>query len=324
MAEWLSIIAAFVGVAIICFVIFFSLTRQRRSDTRLVAAESDSHPELLLLGDMTEILSEGMPGEQRDRAEIAPELPRAGLYGPAVLAEYRAVRAVLILTPLFAAAAICLLVEGPQIPTIALCGLVLASLGYSLPRLYIYLRAQARAREIERGLPMFADMLSIALLAGQGLIGALRRVSTQLRNSFPNMTDELEIVIRQADMLNLNVAFDQWANRSQVADVRNLAVILTQSQRLGNEVSSALMEYATNIRSGARQRADAKAQRASFWMLFPTILCLWIPAVIVLVAPMYAEFAARRAKAKELMPKLGPDGAAGSHFRPINRGPQEK
>jgi tight adherence protein C len=323
MGEWGWIAVVSGGIAIICFALLLSLTRQRMPVSRLETAGSDSHPDLVL-GDMTEILARGLPGGDRDRVEIVPELARAGLYGPNALAEYRAVRALLILIPLFAAAATALLVEARMIPAVAMGGLVLAALGYSLPRLYIFLRAQNRAREIERGLPVFADMLSIALLAGQGLQGSLRRVATQLRNSFPNMTDELEIVIRQADMLNLNVAFDQWANRSQVADVRNLAVIIIQSQRLGNDVSSALMEYATNLRSGARQRADARAQRASFWMLFPTTLCLWIPATVVLVGPMYAEFAARRAKAKENLPNLSPNGPAGNHFRALKNATQEK
>jgi tight adherence protein C len=318
MTEWGWIAIAFGVVATISFIAFLLFTRRGIPESRLGAANPDSNPELVL-GDMTEILSQGIPGEGRDRESIVPELARAGLYGPMALAEYRAVRAVLILTPLFAAAAICLLVEPRRIPTVALSGVVLAALGYSVPRLFIYLRAESRTREIERGLPVFADMLSIALLAGQGLILALRRVTAQLRNTFPKMTSELEIVIRQADMLNLNVAFEQWSNRSQVADVRNLAVILNQSQRLGNDVSTALMEYASNLRSNARQRADAKAQRASFWMLFPTILCLWIPATVVLVGPMLAEFSARLTRAKEHVPALGPSGPGGGHFKTIQK-----
>ena len=213
---------------------------------------------------MTDVLARGLPGESRDREEILPELVRAGVYAPTALAEYRAVRAVLVLTPLFAAAAVALLVQQRYIPYVALGGMVLAMLGFALPRLYVTIRARNRSAEIERGLPVFADMLSIALLAGQGLSGALRRVTIQLRNAFPQMVEELELVIRQMEMLNLNAAFEQWANRSQLADVRNLAVILGQTQRLGNDVTTGLMEYATNLRTGARQRADARAQRAQF------------------------------------------------------------
>ena len=139
-------------------------------------------------------------------------------------------RAVLVLVPLFTAAAMAILVEPRQIPYVALGGLLLSAMGYSIPRLYIAIRARARTNEIERGLPIFADMLSISLLAGQGLLGGLRRVTTQLRHAFPRMSQELDIVVRQADMLNLNVAFDQWANRSQMPEVRNLAIMLNQCQ----------------------------------------------------------------------------------------------
>jgi hypothetical protein len=67
------------------------------------------------------------------------------------------------------------------------------------------------------------------------------------------------------------------------------------------------MEFATHLRQTSRQRADARAQRASFWMLFPTILFLWIPAAILIVAPIGFEFQARRQKAREVMPKLNMD-----------------
>lgn len=317
MGEWGWFAIAAGGVTILLFGIFASLVRRPVTATRLTPVEpaaGDSHSDLLL-GDMTDVLSRGMPGESRDREEILPELVRAGMYGQTSLSEYRAVRAVLILAPLFAAAAAAMLVETRYIPYVAVGGVVLAFLGYSIPRVYIYMKAQARTREIERGLPVFADMLSISLLAGQGLLGGLRRVTGQLRHTFPRMSEELDIVVRQADMLNLYVAFEQWANRSQMPEVRNLAIILNQSHKLGNDVTSSLLEYATNLRSGSRQRADAKAQRASFWMLFPTILCLWIPAAIILVGPVYFEFAERRARAKESMPHVDPNSPAFSRFR---------
>src|SRR5262249_12164332 len=141
----------------------------------------------------------------------------------------------------------------------------------------------------------------------------IQRVTVQLRGTFPRMAEELGLVLRQAEMLNLTLAFEQWANRSQINEVRTLSVILGQSQRLGNEISDGLMGDAAAMRINSRQRADAKAQRASFWMLFPTILCLWIPAAILLVAPVYFEFSARRAKAREQIPNAG--GSAGNAAR---------
>lgn len=314
MSEWGWIAVVGGGLTAGVFGILMLAIRRRPAPPALVADVGDSRHELLL-GDMTDVLARGAPGETRDRAEILPELARAGFYSPTALSEYRAVRTVLVLVPLVFAAAVAALLEPQHMVYAVLGGVLVAALGFSLPRLYVTLRAADRSREIERGLPVFADMLSIALLAGQGLTGALRQVTAQLRNAFPRMAGELEIVMRQTDMLSLNVAFEQWANRCQLAEVRNLSVILTQSQRLGNDVSTALMEFATTLRSEARQRADAKAQRASFWMLFPTILCLWLPAITVLVAPMYYEFIARRVRAKDTTPQIGPDLPGAEHFK---------
>src|SRR5262245_8590967 len=188
MSEWGWIAVAAGATAVVCFVVFRALFRQRGPAVPAPAETSGGSHAELILGDMTEVLSSGLPGESRDREEILPELVRAGLYSKTSLAEYRAVRAVLILVPLFTAAAIALLVDPRHILYVALGGVIIAALGYSLPRVYIALRAGARTREIERGLPVFADMLSISLLAGQGLLGGLRRVTGQLRNSFPRMS----------------------------------------------------------------------------------------------------------------------------------------
>lgn len=302
MSEWAWFGITAGGLAVVLSLVFLALLRRPaapRLDEQNDPLAGPLSGTNLILGDMTEILAGGLPGEERDREEILPEMARAGMYGRNALVEYRAVRAVLILTPLFAAAAVALLVAPPQIPYVAIAGLVLAVLGYSLPRVYVTIKAQSRTREVERGLPVFADLVSIALLAGQGLLGALRRVTAQLKPTFPRLAEELEIVIRQTELYNLSLAFEQWANRSQSPDVRSLSLILTQAQSLGNDISVALMEYATNMRSGARQRAEAKAQRASFWMIFPTIFCLWIPAAVILAGPIIFEFANRREKARD-------------------------
>jgi hypothetical protein len=108
-------------------------------------------------------------------------------------------------------------------------------------------------------------------------------------------------VLRQAELLSLSVAFEHWAERSQVEEIRNVAVILTQSQKLGNDPSAVLMEFATNMRVNMRQRADAQAQRTSFYALFPTILCMWVPALIILVGPVYFEFAEKRRASKDAL-----------------------
>src|SRR5262245_32894961 len=124
MGEWGWFAVAAGGISAVLFALFVTLFRRPVTATRLTPADAGggSHADLIL-GDMTDVLSRGLPGEGRDREEIIPELVRAGMYAQSSLAEYRAVRALLVLVPLFAAAAVAILVETRYIPYVALGGL---------------------------------------------------------------------------------------------------------------------------------------------------------------------------------------------------------
>ena len=94
------------------------------------------------------------------------------------------------------------------------------------------------------------------------------------------------------------------ADRVQVPEVRNLAMILAQSEKLGTDVSAVLLEYSNNFRTSLRQRADAQANRMNFWLLIPIIFFLWIPCVIVLLGPPILEFREGRREAMEDFPSI--------------------
>lgn len=292
---------AVAGVPLLLFLLF----RPRKNPLPPPADEDGSLSGVgmksgLVLGDMTAALAKQLPGQQdRDQQQILPLIRQGGNYRPTALLEFQAVRAALVLVPLVAAVATALLVDISQIPIVLVVGLILAAAGFAIPRAILSGRARNRVDEIERGLPVFADLLAIALLAGQSLMGGMKRVADQLRGSFQGLTEELDIVIRQGELLSLSAAFEQWAERSQVNEIRNVAVIITQSQKLGNDPSAVLMEFANNMRVTLRQRADTQAQKTTFYALFPTIFCMWLPAVVLLVGPLYFEFARGRDATKK-------------------------
>ncbi len=203
-------------------------------------------------------------------------------------------RTVLVLIPIVAAGILALAVEQDQMMKVVVGGLVAAGLGYSLPRVYIYYRGRERTRKLENALPVAVDMLTLCITAGQALLSGLGRVAKELAPAHPLMAAELAITRRHAEISNLPHALRQLADRIPVGDIRNLALILAQAERLGSETGPALLEYGNNLRTNLRQRADARANQAMFWMLFPTILCLWIPAAILLVGPAVLEFRTQR------------------------------
>lgn len=286
---------AVAGVPLLLFLLF----RPRKSPVP-PPVDDDASKSGLMLGDMTSALARQLPGQQdRDRDQLLPLIRQGGNYRPSALLEYQAVRAVFVLVPLVAAVATALLIDTQYIPAVLIGGFVLAVLGFSIPRMVLASRARTRVTEIERGLPVFADLLAIALLAGQSLMGGMKRVTDQLRGSFKGLSEELDIVIRQGELLSLAGAFEQWADRSGVNEIRNLAVIITQSQKLGNDPSAVLMEFANNMRVTLRQRADSQAQKTSFYALFPTLLCMWLPALVLLIAPIYFQFTKQREEVKK-------------------------
>jgi tight adherence protein C len=290
---WLSVIFLIVtGGSFL--VLFRSAVQRRRAEERLREKQSDPAISLgsnadLLLGDLTPGMAAQVPMTTQGKAELQKELLAAGYYRRTALMEYAALRAVLVVAPLVGAGVLALLVDRSQIKWVLIGGVVAAVLGFSIPRLYLYFRGRVRARKIERGLPFAVDMLTLCLSAGQNLQAALQRVSKELRFAHPVLADELDIVHQQTELRSLQPALQQFADRVQVAEVRNLAMILNQSERLGADASTTLLEYSSSLRTTLRQRADAQANRTMFWTLFPTLLCLWIPATIILFGPAILE-----------------------------------
>jgi tight adherence protein C len=303
MQEWIWLGVVFVVVAGLCFAVLqWDSRRRRRLEERLEQAAGQPEPGSgtdLVLGPLTPDLASQVPMRESTRTDLAQELRAAGFYRPTAVMEYAAIRWVLVVVPLVITGVLVVLLSREQLPWVLLGGFAAAVLGFSLPRLYVNYRAKVRGRQIERGLPVTVDLLVLALSGGQHIMPALRRVGREIRPAYPVLADELQIVQQQAELRSLNHALLQWADRVRVPEVRNLAVILSHAEQMGTDIATALLEFANNFRLSLRQRAETQANRATFWMVFPTLFCLWIPAAMILMAPIYAEFVDRTRKAKE-------------------------
>jgi tight adherence protein C len=299
MVDWIILGCLFLSVFGVSYLVVRWLTvADQRIDKRLTeGAASEGLPydgQQLILGDLTVPLGKWTLADNGKKVDLTRELREAGYYRPTALVEYAALRAVLIGMPLFAALLLTTVVDLDLIPWVLGAGAVVAVLGYSLPRTYINYRARQRGRQIENGLPVAVDLLSLCLTGGQNLLSAVARVARDLEFSFPVLAQELRIVHKHAEMAGLELALQNFASRTNVQEAKNLSVILTHSERLGTDIASALLEFSSSYRQSMRQRAEAYANRVSFWMLFPTILCLLVPALLLFYAPLMHEFARTR------------------------------
>jgi tight adherence protein C len=288
---WLGLV--FVAVAGLTYVALRRFFRSRHAlEERWKQWEEDPEPRepQMVLGSITNALASQLPMSQRARVEIRHSLRTAGYYRPTALVEFTALRAILVLTALVLTAVLALLAPMGQMRPVLLGGAIVAMLCYTLPRLFLILAGRRRRRQIQRGLGYAIDLLSMSLSAGQNTLSALRQVSQELTFTFPALSEELDVVHRQAQLSSLSHALHQLADRVGVPEVRNLALLLIQSERLGADASTALFEFSTYHRTNMRQNAEAQANRTTFWMMFPSVCCLWVAGCIILVGPIYYQF----------------------------------
>ena len=147
------------------------------------------------------------------------------------------------------------------------------------------------------------------------LITALKRVTSELRTVFPALSQELMIVAEQAELGTLEQALKNFSRRVDAPDVHSFTSLLIQTERMGTSVSVALGDYAENMRESLRQRADEKANKATFQLLFPTVLFLMPAVYIFLLGPSIiklTDFFAGRT--------TSPYQQADENFRRINSG----
>ncbi len=246
-------------------------------------------------------LSGMLPASASNRQTLRQLLWTAGYYRPSALTEYLAIRAVLVVGVLMATGLVALQVTESLIPTVVFGGGVMALLAFSTPRVILSGLASARARVLRRGLPMAMEVIGLCITAGQNLLASIEITFRELKQVNPPLSQELQIVYQQAKMHSLELALTQWAERVDVAEIRSFVLLLVQSQRLGTDIVTTLLEFADNQRTMLRQRAEAQANRTSLWMLFPSVFCLWVAAAIVLVGPAYIQFWTYR---KEQMSRL--------------------
>jgi tight adherence protein C len=306
---WTYLILALIFLFAFAFVMWVSsimAARRRKIEQRLQSQRSDpllgvdvtptSTPELVLGESMTPALAGTVPMDTENRSALQRELRAAGYYKPTALMEYAAIRACLIILPVVAAGALALFTDSARDAVITWgVGIVLAILGFSLPRVYLYFKAKSRHHQIERGLPVAIDMLTLCLSAGLNILNSLERVTSELRFAYPVLGEEFEIVRRQAELRSLDFALIQFAERVNMPQIRNLQVLLTQSENLGTDAVTVLREYADDLRVNMRQRADEMANKAPFKLLFPAYMMAF-GAGILLISPAILEFQNFRAK----------------------------
>lgn len=237
------------------------------------------------------VFARAVPQLGTEIESIGKDLKRAGFYEPDALNSYLASRNVLVLMVLAATCAFAYVVrERPELlQTTVITGAVVLICGYGIPRVMLRSQANARVQRIQRGLPDALDIVTMCMTGGVPLQKALGQVVEEMAVPYPDVAVEFNIMRQQADAGSMTHALREFANRIDAPDIRSLSALIAQTEKLGTNVSTALIDYSDSTRRGMRQRAEERASTASVKLLFPVILCLAPPVYILMCGPSIVE-----------------------------------
>jgi tight adherence protein C len=212
-------------------------------------------------------------------ASIRRRLDRAGL--ELTLREFRVEQVLWGLVGFAAAAAITLVVAlrspGRTVPLLVLC-LIAFAFGVLLRENRLTSQAVERERRIMAQFPTVAELLALAVGAGEGPVAALDRVAARCRGE---MGDEIARVL--ADIRTgtpVAAALDGWAARSGLPAVARFAEAMAVAVDRGTPLAAVLHAQAADAREAGRRALIETGARREVLMMVPVVF-LVLPVTIL-------------------------------------------
>jgi len=223
-----------------------------------------------------------IPTDEEERTKLQTRLIHSGLYRRQAMVVFLGVKALLMIAPTFLGVAASLM----GVVTLGkglIIGGCLVIVGLIGPSFWLDHMKRNRQSNFRRALPDALDVLVICLEGGLSLSAGLKRVSTELRTAHPALAAELAIVQREVQLgLTSGEALRKMGERTDLEEVRSLASVILQSERLGASLVKSLRVHSESLRLKRYQRAEEKAAVAATKVLFPTLLFI-LPAVFVVI-----------------------------------------
>jgi tight adherence protein C len=166
---------------------------------------------------------------------------------------------------------------GRTMPLLVLCGLAFA-LGVLLREHRLTAQATARERQVLAEFPVVAELLALAVAAGEGPVSALERVTSRCHGA---LTDDLAHVLGDIRTgTPVAVALDAFAARSGLAVVARFATGMAVAIDRGTPLADVLHAQAADVREARRRALIESGARREILMMVPVVF-LVLPVTIV-------------------------------------------
>ena len=243
---------------------------------------SDDQPGGRLAERIATPLNRLVPASAAEVQRLQKKLMQAGFrsnYAPVV---YRAIQLLSMAILPTLVALTCAILARPLNSAIfwILAGFVV---GFFAPRYLLGRLIKSRQLRVRWGLADALDLMVISIEAGLGLNAAMLKISTELKQVHPDISEEFELANLEIRVgRERDEALRNLAERTGVDDLRSLVAMLIQTDKFGTSIAKAIRVFSDSLRTKRRQRAEEAAQKAAVKLLFP-LACFLFPTLFIAI-----------------------------------------
>ena len=223
-----------------------------------------------------------LPVSAAEARKLQKQLMQAGFRSQTAPGVYRAMQLTTMAGFPAVVALACALLARPLSGAIfwILCAFVI---GFFLPRYALGRMIRSRQQLVRWGLADALDLMVISIEAGLGLNAAMMKVSSELKEVHPDISEEFELANLEIRVgRERDEALRNLAERTGVEDLRSLVAMLIQTDRFGTSIAKAIRAFSDSLRTKRRQRAEQAAQKAAVKLLLP-LACFLFPTLFIAI-----------------------------------------
>ncbi|GEL95457.1 type II secretion system F family protein [Cellulomonas composti] len=261
--------------------------RPRRTSSTLLHVADVRGPLAVLERVLAPLMNDGMALAARvgsPTVELRRRLSRAG--SARTVEQFRAgqvVTASLATAGGLALALVLATTRGTRLPALVVLVLVGGFLGLVGPDWLLSRRVRERETRIAAELPTLAELLALAVGAGEGVVGALERV---VRTTHGELSGELARTLSEARAgAPLTTALDHLADRTGVPALARFAEGVAVAMERGSPLADVLRAQAQDVRDEGRRELMETGGRKEVLMMVPVVFLILPVTVVFAVFP---------------------------------------
>ena len=224
--------------------------------------------------------------------EIAQKLVQAGLRGPGPVNTFYFFRFFLpFLAAAFAFFYIWFVMKPEWTIQIKLGALVFAAAaGFYLPNIWVQNLIDKRKTSVNKAFPDCLDMMLICVEAGMSIEQAFGRVAEEIGIMSPELAEELGLTTAELSYLqDRQEAYRNLGERTGLTTVKAVSTALTQAEKYGTPLGSALRVMAKENRELRITEAEKKAASLPAKLTVPMIVFFLPVLFLVILGPAYIK-----------------------------------